>query len=50
MSANLLLTKQEADMSHIIRVAFIVLCAYAGSVAGGAQSAGMAGAYQSASD
>ena len=37
-------------MSLIIRVAFVVLCAYAGSVAGSAQSTGMPGAYQSASE
>jgi len=37
-------------MSFIIRVAFVILCAYAGSVAGGVQSTGMADAYQSASE
>ena len=37
-------------MSLIIRVAFVILCAYAGSVAGGAQFTEMADAYQSASE
>jgi len=35
-------------MSLIIRIAFVVLCAYAGSVAGATQFAGPAASYQSA--
>jgi hypothetical protein len=37
-------------MSLIIRVAFVILCAYAGSVAGSAHSTGMTDAYQSAAE
>jgi hypothetical protein len=36
-------------MSLIFRIAFVVLCAYAGSVAGGAQFMALADSHQSVS-
>jgi len=37
-------------MSLIVRVAFVILCAYAGSVAGGTQFMAMVDSHQSASE
>jgi hypothetical protein len=37
-------------MFLMIRITFVILCAYAGSVAGGAQFVDSAGSYQSPSE